>query len=104
MTIRPFSGYLIGEPIKSSEVTKGGLFIPDISRGDLKSQFRVTSVGKGKIVKLKNGTFLRLAPEVKAGDVVIASTYAGKEVAVDGKLCRLMEQSSVQAVLEEAST
>lgn len=74
--------------------------IPETSRQDLKSQFKVVQVGKGRIVKLKNGTFLRLAPEVKVGDTIIANSYAGKECGIDGKAMRIMEQSSVQAVVE----
>ena len=75
--------------------------IPETSRADLKSQFKVISVGKGKVIKLKQGTFLRLSPEIKAGDVIIANSYAGKECGIDGKSMRIMEQSSVQAVVSE---
>ncbi len=102
MHIRPFSGMLLAEPIKQSEITQGGIFIPDNARSELKSQYKVVAVGRGRIIKRKNGKHLRLATEVGVGEMVVANTYAGKVVEVDGKSMRLLDQSSIMAVVSES--
>lgn len=95
----PKSGYAIVEPIHEPD---GAIIIPDIARGDLQSQYRVVAMGKGKVIKRKNGKFLRLNPEFKAGDVIVANRYTGREVVpVNGRYCKVIEHSSVIAVVEE---
>lgn len=96
----PRSGYCLVEPIPESDST---IVIPDVARADLQSQFKVIANGKGKIVKLKKGTFLRLNPEFGVGDRIVANRYAGREVPCDGKRMRLIEHASVMAVISTPS-
>lgn len=78
------------------------IIIPDCARSDLQSQFKVVSMGKGKVVKIKKGTFLRLTPEFQAGDEIVSNRYAGREVHVDGTRMRVIEHDAVIAVIEES--
>ena len=95
-TLLPRSGYALVEPIPEPE---GLIHIPDVARSDLQSQFKVVAMGKGKIARLKNGKLLRLNPEFQKGDRVVANRYAGREVEVDSKAMRLIEHSSVLAIV-----
>ena len=95
--IRPFPGMLLIEPVR--ETNSNGILFPQTAHKDLQSVFKVVAVGKPKVKRLKNGSFLRIPAEVFAGQKIVANTYAGKELEVDGKVMRLIHFDSVMAVL-----
>lgn len=55
----------------------------------------MVAVGSGRV--LDNGT--RVEPEVKEGDVIIFSKYAGTEVKYEGKEYLILRESDILAVL-----
>ncbi len=97
--LRPCAGKVLVKP-KIGSPYDTTLPVAEVAFKELQSQFLVVSVGKGRVVRLKNGKFLRLQPEMRAGDTIVANTWAGKAVEVDGVPHRLMEQSSIMAVVE----
>ncbi|MDQ6966246.1 MAG: co-chaperone GroES, partial [Mariprofundaceae bacterium] len=56
----------------------------------------VIAAGKGKI--LENGDVRPL--DVKAGDKIICSKYAGTEIKLDGKEFRIMREDDILGVIE----
>jgi chaperonin GroES len=54
-------------------------------------------VGEGKI--LDDGT--RKKMQVKKGDLVLFTSYAGTEVKIDGKEHLIMDESDIMAVIEK---
>ena len=54
-------------------------------------------VGEGKL--LEDGT--RKAVQVKKGDLVLFTSYAGTEIKVDGKEYLIMDESDIMAVIEK---
>ena len=97
--LRPARGMLLVKPIPEPSI-QGGIHIPDNQLKDLKSQFMVVAVGKGRIRKFKKRKgFLLCFPEMKIGDRVVAGTYAGTELQINGVAHRLIEQDSVMALV-----
>src|SRR3974390_2274778 len=96
--LRPFAGQILIKPVK--ETNSNGIVFPETACNDLQSQCDVVAVGKGKIKRLKNGSLLRLNPEVGVGARIVVNTYAGKPVTVDGVPHRLIAFDCVQAIIE----
>ena len=61
-----------------------------------KTEGKVLSVGSGKV--LESGKVQPL--EVKSGDKVIFGKYAGDELLIDGKKCKILKESEILAVYE----
>jgi len=58
---------------------------------------KVIAVGKGKL----NDKGERTAPDVKAGDIVLFSKYAGTEVKIDGEEHLIMREDDILGVVEK---
>ncbi|RLD12968.1 MAG: co-chaperone GroES, partial [Caldiserica bacterium] len=80
MNLKPIGDKIVVEPEKEEEVTKSGIVLPDTAK-EKPQKGKVVAVGPGKI--LDNGE--RSPMEVKEGDTVIYSKYAGTEVKIDDK-------------------
>lgn len=88
--------------VKPASITSE-LTIPDTAFKDLQSQFDVVAVGKGKVKKFKKRKgFLLCYPEVKVGDRIVANTWAGTELVINGKPHRLIQQESVMMIVNLA--
>ena len=57
---------------------------------------KIVSVGEGKM--LDDGTVRKM--QVKTGDVVLFTSYAGTEIKVSGKQYLIMSESDIMAVVE----
>ena len=83
--IKPMSDRILIRPTEQEETTQSGIFLPDTAR-ERPQEGEVVAVGPGR--HLDNGK--RLEMELKAGDKVIYSKYAGTEIdADDGELLLL---------------
>jgi chaperonin GroES len=80
--------------LETEEKTAGGIVLPDVARSK-PQQGRVLSVGDGKL--LKNGS--RIAHEVREGDRVLFSSYAGAEVVVNNEELLIMSDEEILAVV-----
>ena len=94
MKIRPLFDRIVVEPVEAEEKTKSGIVL--LAKDQEKPQMaRVIAVGPGGNVDGKD-----VVMEVKVGDKVLCSKYAGSEFKVDGKDVTFMRQSDVLAVIE----
>jgi chaperonin GroES len=92
--IRPLHDRVIVRRLAEEEKTAGGIIIPDAAK-EKPLQGEVIAVGKGKL--LDNGDLRAL--DVKEGDTVIFSTYAGTEIKIDGETLLLMREDDILGVI-----
>lgn len=95
MKLVPLGENVVVKRIEAEEKTAGGIVLPDTAR-DKPSEGRVLSVGDGRL--LKDGT--RAKSQIRDGDRVIFSSWAGNEVAIDGEQLLIMSEGDILAVLK----
>ena len=95
MKIRPLQDRIIVKRMAEEEMTKGGIIIPDSAK-EKPMEGKVIAVGNGKI--LDNGQ--KSKPDVKAGDKVLFSKYAGTEVKIDGEEHLIMREDDILGIIE----
>ena len=96
MKIKPLRDRIIVKREDSQEKTKGGIIIPDSAK-EKPIEGRIIAVGAGKV--LENGK--TAAPEVKAGDRVLFSKYAGTEVKIDGEEHLILKEEDILGIIEK---
>jgi chaperonin GroES len=96
MKIRPLADKVLVERIEAESKTAGGIVLPDTAK-EKPQRGKIVSVGEGKV--LDDGT--RRAMQVKKGDQVLFTSYAGTEIKVDGKEYLIMDESDIMAVIEK---
>jgi len=93
--LQPLGDRLVVEREESEEVTPGGIVLPDTAK-DKPARGKVVSVGDGRL--LDDGT--RAEFQVKVGDRVWFSSYAGEEFKLGDRELLLMREEDVLAVIE----
>ncbi len=96
MKIRPLADKVLVERVEAESKTAGGIVLPDTAK-EKPQRGRIVGVGEGKI--LDDGT--RKKMQVKKGDIVLFTSYAGTEVKIDGKEHLIMDESDIMAVIEK---
>lgn len=91
--IKPLGDRVVLEPLAKEEVTKSGIVLPDTAK-EKPQEGKVVAIGTGKV--LENGNKVPL--EVKEGDKVIFSKYAGTEIKLDGKEYLIVNERDILAV------
>src|SRR5260370_11884281 len=99
MKVVPLNDKIVVKSLEAEEKTAGGIVLRDSAREKPK-QGKVLSRGDGKT--LDNGK--RAAFQVKEGDRVLFSSYAGNEVNIDGEEYLIMTEDDILAVVESPST
>jgi len=94
MKIRPLADKVLVERVEAESKTSGGIVLPDTAKEKPK-QGIIVSVGDGKV--LDDGS--RQKMQVKKGDRVLFTSYAGTEVKIDGKEYLIMDESDIMAVI-----
>lgn len=94
MKIRPLQDRILVKRLASEEKTASGIIIPDNAK-EKPMEGEVVAVGAGKT--LDNGTLSK--PDVKAGDKVLFSKYAGTEVKIDGTEHLILRPDDLLGVL-----
>ena len=94
MKVEPLGDKIVVKRMEAEETTAGGIVLPD-SAQEKPAQGRVLSVGDGQL--LKNGS--RAASQVKEGDRVLFSSYAGTEISVDDEELLIMSESDILAIM-----
>ena len=95
MKFRPLGDRVVVRRIEEEAKTAGGIIIPDTAK-EKPSQGEIISVGPGALDE--NGK--RVAPEVKAGDVVLFGKWSGTEVKIDGEELLIMKESDIMGIIE----
>ncbi|KLU65139.1 MULTISPECIES: co-chaperone GroES [Desulfosporosinus] len=93
MNIKPLADRVVIKALPMEEKTKSGIIMPDTAK-EKPQEGEVVAVGPGKMEK---GT--RIALDVKPGDRVIYSKYAGTEVKYDGEDYLILKEADILAVL-----
>jgi len=91
--LKPLGDRVVVEPIEKEETTASGIVLPDTAK-EKPQEGKVIAVGSGRI---EHGQ--RIPLEVKEGDRVIFSKYAGTEVKVDNKELLIMRESDILAII-----
>ncbi len=94
MKIRPLQDRVIVERVDAMEKSAGGLYIPDSAK-EKPQEGLVVAVGKGK--RRDDGTII--AMDVKKGDRILFSKYAGSDVTVEEKDLVIMREDDILGVL-----
>ncbi len=95
MNIKPLADRVVVKVLEAEEKTASGIVLPDKAK-EKPQEGEVMAVGSGKV--LDNGT--RLDMEVKVGDKVIFSRYAGTDVKVDGEEYLILRQDDILALVD----
>src|SRR5688500_18324897 len=93
--LQPLGDRVVVQREESEEKTAGGILLPDTAK-DKPARGSVVSVGNGKL--LEDGS--RGTLQVKVGDRVIFSSYAGETFKVDDQELLLMREDDILAVIE----
>ena len=96
MKIRPLQDRLILKRVEEEEKTAGGIIIPDSAK-EKPQEGEVTAVGPGKVAD--DGK--KIPMDVKAGDRVLFSKYAGTEIKIDGEEHLIMREDDILGVIEK---
>jgi len=94
MNIKPLADRVVIKMLEAEETTKSGIILASSAKE--KPQIaEITAVGPGGVVDGKE-----IKMEVKVGDKVMISKYAGTEVKVDGVEYTILRQSDILAIVE----
>ncbi|HEY1600607.1 MAG TPA: co-chaperone GroES [Pirellulales bacterium] len=93
--LQPLGDRVVVEREESEERTAGGIVLPDTAK-DKPTRGVIVSVGDGKL--LDDGTRGKL--QVKVGDRVLFSTYAGDQFKIGDQELLLMREDDILAVIE----
>ena len=94
MNIKPLGDRVVIKRLEAEEKTKSGIVLPGSAK-EQPQMAEVVAVGPGGIVDGKE-----IVMEVKVGDKVIFSKYAGTEVKYDGEAYTIVKQNDILAVVE----
>ncbi|MBK8914168.1 MAG: co-chaperone GroES [Phycisphaerales bacterium] len=92
--IRPLGDKVLVKRLEAQSKTAGGIVLPDSAKEKPK-RGKVLSVGEGRL--LDNGK--RSPLQVRDGDTVLFSSYAGTEVKVNGEEMLIMDENDILAVV-----
>lgn len=94
MKLKPLQDRIVLKAVEAEETTKSGIILTGAAK-EKPVMSEVVAVGPGGIVDGKE-----VAMNVKVGDKVIFSKYAGTEVKLDGEEFVVVRQNDVLAVVE----
>ena len=95
MNVVPLNDKIVVKRLEAEDRTAGGIFLPDTAK-EKPRQGKVVALGDGKL--LDSG---KRAPfQIKEGDRVLFTSYAGNEVTVDGQELLIMTEEDILAVVE----
>jgi chaperonin GroES len=95
LSIRPLGEKVLIKRLEADERTAGGIVLPDTAKEKPK-RGTVLGVGDGKLLD----TGKRQPLQLKKGDQVLFTSYAGTEVKVEGEEMIIMDEGDILAVLE----
>jgi chaperonin GroES len=96
MKVKPLQDRVLVKRVDSQDVSKGGIIIPDSAK-EKPVEGVVIAVGNGKTTD--SGDVRAL--QVKAGDKILFSKYAGTEIKIDEEEHTIMREDDVLGIIEE---
>ena len=94
MKLSPLGDRVVLKQLEAEETTKSGIVLPGQSK-EKPQQAEVIAVGPGGVIDGKE-----VKMQVKVGQKVIYSKYAGTEVKIEGEEYILVRQSDILAIVE----
>ncbi len=94
--VKPLADRVLVRRIEEEEVKVGGIIIPDTAK-EKPQKGEVVAVGPGRV----DDSGKRIPMEVKVGDRIIFSKYAGSEVKIEGEEYLIMREDDILAIIEE---
>ncbi|MDD2443037.1 MAG: co-chaperone GroES [Desulfotomaculaceae bacterium] len=94
--IRPLGDRVVVKPLPTEEKTKGGIVLPDTVK-EKPQEGEVIAIGSGKLLE----TGQRVPIDLKPGDKILFSKYAGNEVKIDDVEYLIMREADVLGVIEK---
>ncbi len=95
MKLVPLGDKVVLKQLEAEEKTESGIVLPGQAK-EKPQQAEVIAVGPGGMVDGKEVTM-----QVKAGDKVIYSKYAGTEVKLDKETYIIVKQNDIAAIVED---
>jgi len=95
MKIRPLGDKVLVQRVEAENKTAGGIVLPDTAK-EKPQRGKVVSVGDGKVTE--DGTKQKM--QVKKGDMVLFTSYAGTDIKIEGKEYLIMSESDIMAIIE----
>ncbi len=92
---KPLGSHVLVQRSSAADKSNGGIIIPEKGKEKPK-EGKVVAVGNGKV--MEDGK--RQSMQLKSGDRILFSSYAGTEIKVDGQEYLVMEESDVFAVID----
>ena len=94
MNLKPLADRVVVKQVNAEEKTKGGIILSSAAQ-EKPEVYEILVVGPGGLV---DGNEVKM--EVKKGDKVIYSKYAGTEVKLDGEEYIVVRQNDILAIVE----
>ncbi|CDD68610.1 10 kDa chaperonin [Firmicutes bacterium CAG:475] len=94
MAIKPLFDKVVIKAIETDEKTASGIVLPGAAK-EKPQLARVLAVGPGGTI---DGNDVKM--QVKVGDTVLYSKYAGSEFKIDGEEVVIVSQSDILAIVE----
>ena len=94
MTVKPLGDRVVIKNVEAEETTKSGLILTSAAK-EKPQMAEVIAVGPGGVVDGKE-----VVMNVKVGDQVIYSKYAGTEVKIDSQEYTIVRQNDILAIVE----
>jgi chaperonin GroES len=95
MKVKPLNDRLLVIRTEKEQKSAGGIIIPDTAK-EKPQQGKVVAVGPGKT----EGNGKRIPLEVKPGDRVLFSKYAGTDIKIDGVEHVFMKEEDIYGILK----
>lgn len=92
--VKPLGDRVLIKALEREERTKSGIVIPDTAK-EKPQQGKVIAVGSGRT--LESGQKVPL--EVKDGDTILFSKYAGTEIKLDGEEYLILAERDILAIV-----
>ncbi|MHC1682090.1 MAG: co-chaperone GroES [Clostridiaceae bacterium] len=94
MKLRPLGDRVVIKRLEAEETTKGGIILTSAAK-EKPQMAEVVAVGPGGVI---DGNEVKM--ELKVGDKVLFSKYAGNEVKFEGEEYIILSEKEILAVIE----
>jgi chaperonin GroES len=96
MKLKPLNDRVIVTRVEKDQKTAGGIIIPDTAK-EKPQEGKIVAVGPGKF---DDQGKQRIPMEVKEGDRILFSKYAGTEIKINGDEHIFMKEDDILAVVD----
>ena len=90
--LQPLADRVVVKPLANEQKTKSGIYIPDTAK-EKPQEGEIIAVGPGRLTD--DG--LRIAVDLRVGDIVIYARYGGSEIKIDHQELVIMRESDILA-------